>query len=359
MTGSVRIGERTVGPGEPCFVIAEAGVNHDGDLETAKRLVDAAAKAGADAVKFQLFRAADVASAAAPKAGYQLETTGESESQRRMLESLELPPKAFAELKRLADDAGLAFLCTCYAEDELDYLADRGMPAFKFASAQIVELPFLAHAATKDRPMLVSTGMATLAEVDEAVSTIRAAGNEQILLLQCTTSYPAPVEDANLRAITTLEADFDVPVGYSDHTLDDTSAIVAVARGAVLLEKHFTLDKTAPGPDHRALLEPGELATTIRRIRDAEASLGSAAKSPAESEVANAPTMRRSLRAARPIAAGTRISRDDVAVRRPAGGLPPRLLPDVIGAVAKTDIAEDAALSPELLAWESGPEAAG
>jgi N,N'-diacetyllegionaminate synthase len=356
MTGSLRIGDRIVGSGEPCYVIAEAGVNHDGDPDKARRLVHAAAEAGADAVKFQMFKAEDVASADAPKAGYQLETTDQYESQRAMLESLELPASAFAELKRLADEIGIAFLCTCYAEDELDYLAGLGVSAFKFASAQIVELPFLAHAATKNRPMLVSTGMATLAEVDEAVSTIREAGNERIVLLQCTTSYPAPVEDANLRAITTLSRAFDLPVGYSDHTLDDTTVIVAVARGAVLVEKHFTLDKTAPGPDHRASLEPGELAATIRRIRAAEASLGSAAKSVSDSERPNLPAMRRSLHAARDIPAGTQIGPSHVALRRPDGGLPPRLRDAVLGATAKVDIPADTALSLDLFSFETGPE---
>lgn len=356
MTGSVRIGDRVVGAGEPCYVIAEAGVNHDGNPGKAKRLLRAAAEAGADAVKFQMFRAEDVASADAPKAGYQLETTDQSESQRAMLESVELPAAAFADLKRLADEVGIAFLCTCYAEDELDYLAELGVSAFKFASAQIVELPFLAHAAAKGMPMLVSTGMATLAEVDEAVTTIRDAGNEQIVVLQCTTSYPAPIQDANLRAIATLGRAFDLPVGYSDHTLDDTTVIVAVACGAVLVEKHFTLDKTAPGPDHRASLEPDELAAMIRRIRDAEASLGSATKAPAESERANAATMRRSLHAATDIPSGTRIGRSQIAVRRPDAGLPPRLLPAVLGATAKVDIPRDAALSPELLTWPSSGE---
>jgi sialic acid synthase SpsE len=356
VTARVALGNRVVGSREPCFVIAEAGVNHDGDPEKAKLLVRAAAEAGADAVKFQMFRSADVASANAPKAGYQLETTDATESQRLMLKALELPKAVFAELKREAEEVGIEFLCTCYAEDELDYLAELGVPGFKFASAQIVELPFLAHAAGKGRPILLSTGMATLAEVDDAVTAIRAAGNERIVLLQCTTSYPAPIADANLRAMAALEAVFGLPVGYSDHTLDDTAVIVAVACGAVVIEKHFTLDKTAPGPDHRASLEKDELAAMIGRIRDAEMSLGSSAKARVESERANVAAMRRSLHAATDIPAGTRITRAHVTLRRPYTGLAPRLLPEVLGAIAKVDIAEDRALSLELLSWDSPPE---
>jgi N,N'-diacetyllegionaminate synthase len=348
MTRTVLIGDRPVGPGAPCYVIAEAGVNHEGDLERAVALVGAAATAGADAVKFQLFKAEEVASALARKAAYQLETTEGGETQRAMLAQLELPQSAFATLKRVANDAGIDFVCTCYSAAEIDYIVRLDAAALKFASAQIVELPLLAHAAAKGKPLLISTGMATLAEAAEALA---AAAGADTILLQCTTSYPAPIDEANLRAMDTLAAAFDVPVGFSDHTLDDVAAIAAVARGAAVVEKHLTHDRAAPGPDHRTSLEPDEFADFVRRLRATEAALGSPIKEPAPSESPNLPVMRRSLFAATDIQAGTTISDQHVAVRRPDVGIPPRLLSQVIGATAREDIAADTPLTFGSLLW--------
>jgi sialic acid synthase SpsE len=348
MNREVRIGGRRVAPGEPCYVIAEAGVNHDGDLNRGIALVAAAAAAGADAVKFQLFKANEVASGAAPKAGYQFETTGADESQLAMLAALELPLDAFAALKRAADDKGIDFICAAYSAAEIDFLVRIEVAALKFASALIVELPLIAHAATQGKPLLISTGMATLAETAEAVA---AAAGADVVLLQCTTSYPAPIEEANLRTIDTLVSAFDIPVGFSDHTLADVAGPAAVARGAVMVEKHLTYDRTASGPDHRTSLEPDEFGDFVRRIRATEAALGSPVKEPTPSERQNLPVMRRSLFAATDIAAGTTIASRHVAVLRPDVGLPPRLLPQVIGAMAREDIAADTPLTLRSLLW--------
>jgi N-acetylneuraminate synthase/N,N'-diacetyllegionaminate synthase len=333
-----------------CTIVAEAGVNHDGDEEKARRLVEAAAAAGADVVKFQLFRAEEVASASAPKAGYQLDTTGEDESQLDMLRSLELPPEAFPRLFLHARALGLEFLATAYAPDELDLLDDAGVEAFKFASAQIVELPLLEHAARKGKLLIVSTGMATVEEIAEALAAIRAAGDPPVCLLQCTTSYPSEAADANLRAIATLRERFGVPVGYSDHTEGDAASVAAVALGAVLVEKHLTLDRALAGPDHAASLDPAGFAAMVDRIREAEAALGSPEKRPTEVELENAAVMRRSLHAAVDVPAGTELRPEHVAMKRPNTGLPPKLLPELLGRTAARDIPADTALSLDLFA---------
>jgi len=332
-----------------CTIVAEAGVNHDGDFERAVRLVEAAAEAGADVVKFQLFRAEEVASELAPKAGYQLRTTGSAGSQVDMLRALELPPDAFPRLLAEARRHGLGFLATCYAEDELDLLDGAGVEAFKFASAQIVELPLLAHAARKRKLLIVSTGMATVAEIEEALATVRAGGDPPVVLLQCTTNYPSRVDEANLRAIATLRETFGVPVGYSDHTEGDAAAVAAVALGAVLLEKHLTLDRSLPGPDHAASLDTAQFAAMVDRVREAEAALGSPQKEPAPGELENAYTMRRSLFAVADIPAGTAIRPEQLGMRRPYAGLPPRLLAEIVGATARIDIAAGTPITHDLL----------
>jgi N,N'-diacetyllegionaminate synthase len=342
---SFSIGGRRVGRGEPCYVIAEAGVNHDGNVEDARELVRAAHAAGVDAVKFQLFNAAELVTANAAKARYQTETTDPAESQRDMLAQLELPEDVFSSLAALAAQLGVAFLCTAYSERTLDVLAELGVPAFKFASAQIVEPAMLAHAASFGRPLLVSTGMSTLGEIDAALGVVRANGNPPVALLQCTTEYPAPIEDANLKAIPALAERFGVSVGYSDHTAGETAAVAAVALGAVIVEKHLTLDRSRAGPDHASSLEPDAFARFVRALRDAEAALGSSERAPTERERDNAFSMRRSLHAATDIAAGATIAREQIALRRPADGLPPADLERVVGAKAAVDIERDAPLT--------------
>jgi len=346
----IRIGDRAVGRGEPCYVIAEAGVNHDGRLDQALRLVHAARAAGADAVKFQLFRAEDVATATAPKAAYQLDTTGRDGTQAQMLAGLELSDEEVGRVAEEADALGIDFLCTPYSERDVDVLAAIGVPAFKIASALIVEPRLLKHAARHGKPLLLATGMATLAEVDEAVRCVRAAG-APVALLQCTTAYPAPPAESNLRAIATLEQSFAVPVGFSDHTPGDAVAVAAVALGARLLEKHLTLDRALPGPDHRASFEPEELAALVRRVREAEQALGSTAKQPTATEQPNRESMRRSLVAAKDIAAGTTLAPEHVAAKRPGDGLAPRLFDLVVGARARVDLPRDSQLSLDQLEW--------
>jgi N,N'-diacetyllegionaminate synthase len=340
----IEIGGRRVGPGQPCYLVAEAGVNHDGDLDRALMLVRAARDAGADAVKFQLFRADDLATATAPKAEYQTRTTGAEEPQAEMLRALELPDAAFARLADEARAVGVDFLCAPYSQRDADVLA-RLVPAFKVASALLVEPRFLAHLASFGKPLLLSTGMATMDEIRDALEIVR---GHDVVLLQCTTEYPAAVADANVRAMATLEREFAVAVGFSDHTTGDTAALAAIALGACVLEKHFTLDRTLPGPDHSASLEPDELAALVRKVRDVEAALGSPDKRPTAGEIANRGRMRRSIVTAVDIPAGTTLTEAHLALKRPGDGLSPRMLDDVIGRTARVDIARDTQLSSDL-----------
>jgi N-acetylneuraminate synthase len=340
----VAIGSRAVGPGHSCFVIAEAGVNHNGSLNTAKALVDAAVAAGADAVKFQTFSADRLVAPDAPKAEYQVRTTGTSESQHSMLSRLELGEAAHREIIDHCHRRGIPFLSTPFDEASCDLLDGLGVPAFKLPSGELTNLAFLRHVARKGKPLIVSTGMATLREVAAAVDAIRAEGCVEFVLLHCVSNYPANPADANVRAIATLRDAFGVPAGYSDHTEGDAVALAAVAHGACVVEKHFTLDRTQPGPDHQASIEPAELAAMIRRIREVEACLGHGRKEPVASEADVARVARKSLVAARAIDAGTALQRDMVAARRPGTGLPPEQIETLIGRTAAVSIPEGALL---------------
>lgn len=344
---SIRIGDRWVGPGHPCFIIAEAGVNHNGDLDLARRLVDAAAAAGADAVKFQTFRAERVVSRGAPKAEYQKATTSPDESQLEMLRRLELSPEAHRELAGYARERGILFLSTPHDQESIDLLADLGVPAFKVGSGDLTNLPYLRHLARKGRPILLSTGMATLGEVEEALAVIFAEGNREVVLLHAVSSYPAPPEDCNLRAMGTLAAAFRVPVGFSDHTLGLEVALAAVALGACVIEKHLTLDRSLPGPDHKASLEPEEFRAMVEGIRRVERALGDGVKRPAPSEENTRVVARKSLVAATEIPPGTRIRPEMVAVKRPGTGLPPRCLDAILGRETRRGIPAD-----QPITWE-------
>lgn len=345
----VTIGERKVGPGHPVFIIAEAGVNHNGDIELAKRLVDVAAEAGADAVKFQTFRADRVVSAMAPKAEYQIHTTDPSESQLDMLRRLELSPDAHRELQAYCRERGIIFMSTPFDEESADLLQELDVPTFKIGSGEITNWPFLEYVARKGKPIILSTGMSFLSEVDEAVRVIREAGCDQLVLLHCVSNYPADPADTNLRAMPTMATAFQVPVGYSDHTPGIEVAVAAVALGACVIEKHFTLDKSLAGPDHQASLEPDELRTLVRGIRTVEAALGNGQKEPAASEADTAAVARRSLVAARDIPAGTILTDDLIAIKRPGTGLPPAMRPYLIGRTARTTIPAGALLALEML----------
>jgi N,N'-diacetyllegionaminate synthase len=337
--------DRVLGEG-PAFLIAEAGVNHNGDLDLAHRLVDAAADAGADAVKFQTFRTDALVSEAAPKARYQVETTGGGESQRAMLARLELSREAHAALRDHAARRGLVFFSTPFDEASADLLDRLGVELLKVPSGEVTNLPLLRHLAAKRRPILLSTGMCTLEEVATAVDTLRAAGDPPLAILHCVSAYPAPAADTNLRAMDTLRARFDVPVGLSDHTLGIEIALAAVARGAAVLEKHLTLDRTLPGPDHRASLEPADFAALVRGARAIEAALGDGVKRPMPSELDTRAVARRSLVAARALPAGHRLTRDDIAIKRPGTGIPPADVDRLVGRTLGRGLASD-----ELLDW--------
>lgn len=345
----IDIAGRAIGPGHPCFVIAEVGVNHNGDLEIARDLVRAAKECGADCVKFQTFRAEAIATRRAPKATYQLETTDTSESQFEMLKKLELTPSDHEEVIDLCRRFDLTFLSTPYGLADAVLLDRLGVAAFKVASGQIVELDFLEALASMGKPILLSTGMATFEEVARAVTAIRARGNSRMILLQCTTSYPAPPAGANLRAMRTMATAFDVHVGYSDHTPGIAVAIAAVALGALVIEKHLTLDRDMAGPDHRSSVTPTEFAALVRAIREVESALGDGVKRPNECERENIPGMRRSIVAESDIPAGTRIERHMLTYKRPGTGIPPSRLAEVVGRVAVADIVRDTLLSFEQL----------
>jgi N-acetylneuraminate synthase len=346
----VRLGGRSVGPGSPCLIIAEAGVNHNGSLPMALALVDAAVSAGADVVKFQTFKAEEVVSPVAPKAGYQMQTTGAAESQLEMVKKLELPGEAFREIERHCRARGIIFLSTPGDQKSADLLEELGVPAFKIGSGEVTNLPFLAYLAAKGRPLILSTGMSNLDEVATAVAAIRAAGNAELVLLHCVSNYPAAPASVNLRVLRTLEDRFGVPVGYSDHTEGIAVPLAAVALGACVIEKHFTLDRSLPGPDHRASLDPQELAVLVKGIRIVEAALGTGEKRAVPEEQNTAAVARRSLVAAHDICAGTTLTADLIAIRRPGTGMPPALLPQVLGRRASRDIAAGTLLQPEMLA---------
>jgi N,N'-diacetyllegionaminate synthase len=280
MNKMVTIATRRIGDGEPCFVIAEAGVNHNGDVKNALRLIDIAADAGADAVKFQTFTADRVASVSAPKATYQKIATAADESQLAMLKRLELSEQEHRILKKRCDEREIIFLSSPFDEQAADLLDALDIAAFKVPSGEIVNIPYLQQLSRKRRPIILSTGMSTLGEVRAAVDAIMAAGNDRLVLLHCLSNYPADPAEVNLRAMATMAQAFRCPVGFSDHTEGHAVAIAAVALGACLIERHFTLDRTLPGPDHRASLEPEELAAMIRDIRTVEAARGNGRKAP-------------------------------------------------------------------------------
>jgi N,N'-diacetyllegionaminate synthase len=344
MRGFTLLG-RKVGPGSPCFVIAEAGVNHNGSLETALKLVDAAADAGADAVKFQSFEAEKVVSPAAEKAGYQVAATGSEGSQLEMVKGLELSASDHRRIQAHCSERGIMFLSTPFDEESANLLVGMGVPAFKIGSGDLTDHPLLSHVAGLGLPLIVSTGMASMVEVEDALAVIRAAGPGEVALLHCVSNYPAAPADCNLLAMDSMRKAFGVPVGWSDHTLGIHVSVAAVARGASIIEKHLTLDRGLPGPDHAASAEPDELRTLVTLIREVESSLGTGLKEARSSEGDTAAVARRSVHAARTIPAGRRISAEDLIMLRPGTGIPASHSDRVIGKVATRDIQAGEALS--------------
>jgi len=337
----IKIGKKIIGENQPCFIIAEAGVNHNGKLKLAKKLIDAAKKAGADAVKFQTWITEELVTKTAKKAEYQKRTTGAKENQYQMIKKLELSQEDFRELKKYADKKGIIFLSTPDEKKSADFLDELGVPAFKIGSGEVTNLLYLEYVARKKKPVILSTGMTTLKEVGEAVKTMKKAGNNKIILLHCTTNYPCPLEEVNLRAMLTLKKKFGLPVGYSDHTLGITVPIMAVTLGAQVIEKHFTLDRSLPGPDHKASLEPAELKEIVKAIRNAEKALGDGIKKPTKNEEKIKEVIRKSIVARSDILKGTRITKNILIVKRPGTGIEPKYFNKVIGKRAKKDIKKD------------------
>ncbi|MBM3527055.1 MAG: N-acetylneuraminate synthase [Alphaproteobacteria bacterium] len=307
-------------------VIAEAGVNHNGDVGRAREMIAAAANAGADIVKFQAFSAKSLVARGTSTAAYQNANTGETD-QIALLNSLELRLLDFRGLACTCRDYGVGFLCTVFDVEWLEPLIDEGMRLIKIPSGELTNLPMLRRAGALGVPVALSTGMGTLEEVQKAVLALKTAGASEITVLHCTSLYPAPVDAVNLRAMTTMRDSLRLPVGYSDHSVGDHIAIAAVALGAVMIEKHFTLDRRLPGPDHRASLEPSELKSMIEKIRAVEAALGDGVKQPVAAEIETARLVRRSWHAARPLEAGKVLTPADVVLKRPATGLAPDVDP--------------------------------
>ena len=349
MVAPLDIGGRAVGRGARCFVIAEAGVNHYGSIDAACQLVDVACDARADAVKFQTFTAESLVTPDAPKAAYQLQRTSAAESQLDMLRGLELSKELHRTLFDYCGTRGILFLSTPFDEESADFLDALGVPAFKISSGELTNLPLLDHIARKHKPIILSTGMASLGEVEVAVDTIAHAGNPRLALLHCVSAYPADPCEVNLRAIKTLAEAFQLPVGYSDHTLGQDVALAAVALGASILEKHFTLSRDLPGPDHQASLEPDELTALVRAVRTIEAAFGDGRKAPVPSEASTAAVARKSLVAAADIPAGAVIAAEAIAVRRPGTGLSPAMLPHVVGRTARVRIPRWTVIGVEML----------
>lgn len=349
------------------YIIAEAGVNHNGSLDLAKKLIEVAAEAGADAIKFQTFKADNLVSRVAPKAEYQIENTGASESQYEMIQKLELDEAAHIELAAHCRSCGIEFLSTPFDLESLEMLVRKfDISRIKIPSGDITNAPLLLEAARTGKPVILSTGMSTMGEIEMALGVLalgytargvspslaafekayisamgRKALQDNVTLLHCTTEYPAPFTDINLRAMSTLQQAFALPVGYSDHTQGVAIPVAAVALGAVIIEKHFTLDNDLPGPDHKASLEPDELMQMVRSIREVELAMGSALKQPAVSELKNRPIARKSLVAARDICKGESFTRNNLAVKRPGDGISPVYYWEWLGKIADRDYHQD------------------
>ena len=323
------------------FIIAEAGVNHNGSLETARKLIDAAAEAGADAVKFQTFKTENLVCRNAEKAAYQKSTTDAGESQFDMLKRLELTPDMHKELINYCHEKNIMFLSTPFDVESLHYLVGCGLAIIKIPSGEITNYPLLREAAKSGRRIILSSGMSTLDEVREAVTVLKENNSADITVLHCNTEYPTPFSDVNLRAMQTIKEEVGVCVGYSDHTQGTEAAVAAAALGAEIIEKHFTLDKNMEGPDHKASLEPNELAELVKVVRHIEQALGDGEKKPSDSEKKNMSVARKSIVAGCEIKAGERFTEDNLTAKRPGTGLSPMLWNQVIGQTAKRDFAAD------------------
>ncbi len=323
------------------FVIAEAGVNHNGDIEIAKQLIDAASEAGADAVKFQTFQADSLVCRTAKKAEYQLETTDRTETQYDMLKKLELTPQMHRELIEHCLKRNIMFLSTPFDLESIKLLSELGMQIYKIPSGEITNLPYLREIAKQQKKIILSTGMSSMDEVKAAVNVLKNNGTEDITLLHCNTQYPTPISDVNLLAMVKMREETGLPVGYSDHTQGIEVPIAAAALGAEVIEKHFTLDRKMEGPDHKASLEPQELMQMVVGIRKIESALGSKIKQVSESEMTNVAIVRKSIVAAANIKRGEKYTEKNLTTKRPATGISPMLWDEVIGKTADRDYKVD------------------
>lgn len=330
------------------FVIAEAGVNHNGDLQRAKQLIDLAADAGADAVKFQLFDPDEIVGEDTPMAAYQQKNIGNTKSQKEMLSDVVLSHEDFVQLASLAQKRSIAFIVTPFDIASARFLLTLNVPAIKIPSCELNNLPFLQKIAELRHPVILSTGTGSLDEVREAVAIFQNTGTD-LAILHCTSAYPTPINQVNLRVMDTLRKEFNIPVGLSDHTEGITVPIAAVARGAAIIEKHFTLDRSLPGPDHKASLEPDELTKMVREIRNVEEALGTTEKIRQPAEENTAEVARRSIVVIKDLPTGTILTEEVVTIRRPGTGMPPKELSNVLGKTLACDIAANTMLSPEML----------
>jgi N-acetylneuraminate synthase/N,N'-diacetyllegionaminate synthase len=346
-TRDIKIGERLIGKNYPVFIIAEAGVNHNGDIVLAKKLIDVAVESGADAVKFQTFDPKTLVTKDASQADYQAENIGNKETQYEMLDRLKLKREYHKELQQYAKEKNIIFCSTPFSDSDVDFLDELGIPFFKIGSSDTNNLPLLKYIAEKNKPMIVSTGMSDMEDILEAVSIIRKSGNEDIVILHCTTQYPTPTYEVNLHAMLTMKEKCDVLVGYSDHTKGIEVPIASVAMGACVIEKHFTLDKNMEGPDHKASLEPDELKEMVRMIRNIEKALGAKEKKPSEITMKVAEVAQKSIISNKDIKAGSVIKKEDLIIKRPGTGIEPKHLEDMIGKEALVDISKDS-----LIKWE-------
>jgi N-acetylneuraminate synthase/N,N'-diacetyllegionaminate synthase len=345
---NIKLAKRTIGNNSPCYIIAEAGVNHNGDLSKALALVDIAAEAQVDAIKFQTYKTEELVDTLAPMAPYQKKNTCLEQTQYELLKALELTHDNYIELQRYCQSLGITFISTPFDIPSVDFLEKINIPFYKIPSGELTNHPFLQYIACKDKSIIMSTGMADLTEIELAVKAILSTGNKKIILLHCVSSYPADPKDVNLKSIQQLSSYFNLPVGFSDHTLGINVALAAVALGACVIEKHFTLDKTLPGPDHQASLEPDALKALVKGIREIEVAMGNSNKKPSISEIKIAKLVRKSIITKVDIKKETIITEEMLSAKRPGTGISPSEICKVINKAANIDIEKGTFLSWEM-----------
>ncbi|MCR4943546.1 MAG: N-acetylneuraminate synthase [Clostridium sp.] len=345
----VKIGNKYIGKNEKVYIVAELGVNHNGDMNIVKELIDKASEAGVDAIKFQKFKTESLVTKDSPKAKYQEVTTDASESQFDMLKRLELNEENLKELYAYAKSKNIEAFATPFDDASVDFLYDLGIKAYKVGSGDITNIPMLKRIAKTGLPIILSTGMSTLGEIEEALEAIRSQGNDDVVLMHCTSNYPSDENDVNLKAMNTMMQAFQLPTGYSDHTMGTAVSVAAVARGAVIIEKHFTLDRSMPGPDHMSSLEPEELKQLVQQIRAVEKALGSPIKKPNKSEYEVKNVAQKSIVSACDIKKGEIISEEMLTCKRPSSGIKPKYFELVVGRVAKKDIKSDTIINIDMI----------